>query len=429
MSLTFTYVGREATEEIAATRLRCYGTKPSEEATFIERTRHDRFADGDVLLARDSGQAVGTATSLQLSMSVRGSPVPCQGVAWVGTVRGARRRGSSGPGVATQVMRCLLDTARERGCVLSALMPFRASFYEHFGYGTVERQLVWTIPLGALASSTAAPAPAGAEGDAGNFRHADDLSPDALLACWQTYARAGHGQIITDAAGMRHWLWVDSGAGFRLADVDASTGRVRSQFTLVTLKPDGPNDSSTSHQTVAQIEKPTWTDPAAFVRLLGYFRSLRDQYSAVRIVLPADFPLTWYLKERQAPHRRVEHPAARCELITRMQWRVLDHLAFCDALRVDPGRGGRVIVSVRETEGTESRLAIEFEAGRVRATPTEQSPTVSMTDVTWAAVASGELRATDALHAGLLDTATAPEAKTLDALATGGPSPFCTDYF
>src|SRR5690606_4065439 len=106
--------------------------------------------EADYLLVERQGQAIGTATSYPLHMWVRGSRVACQGVGYVGTVRTERRKGLQGPGVATVVMRQILDLAREQGQVVSALMPFRASYYEHFGYGVVERRNDWTIPLSLL---------------------------------------------------------------------------------------------------------------------------------------------------------------------------------------------------------------------------------------------------------------------------------------
>ena len=96
---------------------------------------------------------LGTATSLpSLAMWVRGGRVPCQGVAWVGTIK-THRRGARvpGDGIASRIMRETLRLGRERGQVVSALMPFRGSYYEHFGYGIVERRCTWTVPLAAVA--------------------------------------------------------------------------------------------------------------------------------------------------------------------------------------------------------------------------------------------------------------------------------------
>ena len=61
--------------------------------------------------------------------------------------------------------------------------------------------------------------------------------------------------------------------------------------------------------------------------------TLRDQYSAARITLPTDLPLNWWLRERQVPHRLVDHPAAHCQGITRMQARVNNVPTFVSALR------------------------------------------------------------------------------------------------
>ena len=70
---------------------------------------------GDYLLAERNGTGIGTATSLRLTMSVRGSPVSCQGVAHVGTIKTERRKG----GVATAVMRETLRMGREREHVIT----------------------------------------------------------------------------------------------------------------------------------------------------------------------------------------------------------------------------------------------------------------------------------------------------------------------
>src|SRR5205085_8545203 len=111
---------------------------------------------GDYLLAQGAdGRFVGTSTSLSMRMWVRGGSVPCQGVAFVGTVKTARRAASSSKssterGIASQLMIETLRKARERGAVVSALMPFRASYYEHFGYGFAERRTEWTVPLSIL---------------------------------------------------------------------------------------------------------------------------------------------------------------------------------------------------------------------------------------------------------------------------------------
>src|SRR3954465_6787186 len=177
MSLSFKWVGREAADVVGQTRARCYAPGAQEVEVYRTRFAADgRITGDDVLIAERDGEAVGTATSYAMTMWARGQAFPCQGVAWVGTVKTQRRSG----GGASEIMRRTLDKARERGQVVSALMPFRASFYEHFGYGLVERQNIWTVPLAVLPT-----------GRFESMRFYEDRDFDALVECRNRIARRG----------------------------------------------------------------------------------------------------------------------------------------------------------------------------------------------------------------------------------------------
>src|SRR5829696_2535676 len=107
MSLKLRWVGDDERNRVAETRMLCYAPARKELPQYVERLRNDaRSKAGDWLIAENkSGVAVGTATSYAMTMWVRGSPVPCQGVAHVGTIKTHRRRSSDGsPGIATAVM-------------------------------------------------------------------------------------------------------------------------------------------------------------------------------------------------------------------------------------------------------------------------------------------------------------------------------------
>jgi predicted N-acetyltransferase YhbS len=150
MALSMRWVGDSDLDRVAETRWGSYAHALKDLPKFQEGIRADRRAvAGDFLLAEtEDGQAVGTATSLSMTMWVRGAPLSCQGVAYVGVIKShRRRRGTPAAGVASQVMLETLRMARQRENVLTALMPFRVSFYERFGYGVVERRTEWTIPL------------------------------------------------------------------------------------------------------------------------------------------------------------------------------------------------------------------------------------------------------------------------------------------
>src|ERR1700749_3193903 len=123
MALQMRWVGEDELDRVGETRMRCYGHATRDLEGYQQGVRADvRGKPGDFLLAERDGVAVGTATDLSMTIWARGGSFPCQGVAWVGTVKTHRRRTAGEDGVATQVMREALRMARERGQVVSALM-------------------------------------------------------------------------------------------------------------------------------------------------------------------------------------------------------------------------------------------------------------------------------------------------------------------
>jgi predicted acetyltransferase len=368
----------------------------------LQRTKIDRFTDGDVLVLSDDTGDVATATSLSLKVNVRGTALPCQGVAWVGTVRSHRRRKVDGRGLASRVMDLLREKAIERKQVVSMLAPFRVSFYEHFGYGVSESQHVWTVPLKLL--------PEDDTGGFGEYREADFA---AALANRQRQFKQTHGDVATDERGLRHWLDALGPTNFRF--VDRQNGNITSQFSLAT---EFENDLA-----IATVNKPFWDSPAAFRRMLAMLGTLRDQYSQAKIALPADLPLNWWLSERQIPHRRVDHPAARCSRITRMQSAIVDVPRFIDALTAPPTMAGVIRIKI---DAATYRLEI---ADSHTATLETTEPADFETDApTFAAIGFGELPPEQAVLAGRLKV-NLPQAMPLLAALVGGRAPYCHEYF
>ena len=106
MSLTLRWVGREESDRVAEARMLAYAPGRDQLERYQTDLRTDpRPGARDFLLAEQDGAAVGTATSLSLTMYVRGGPVRCQGVASVGTAKTHRRKTHQGPGVGSQLMR------------------------------------------------------------------------------------------------------------------------------------------------------------------------------------------------------------------------------------------------------------------------------------------------------------------------------------
>lgn len=416
MSPTFRWVGEDELDRVAECRVRCYAPAAKELTRYQELIREDRRAvPGDFLLAERDGRAVGTTTSLSMNMWVRGAKMPCQGVAWVGTVRSARRGGAfgdaNGSGIASQLMFKTLDKARERGQVVSALMPFRVSFYEHFGYGIVERRAEWTIPSAALPSGSCAGL---------RYMDPDDLEP--VIHLRQRVTEHGRCDIETVPAEWTRRRRQGEG-GFEFVDRADDTGAARGFMFL--------NEHDVGGRRYVRVVANEFEDTNALLRQLRMLGSLKDQFGGATMTLPVDVPLNYLLREAQVPHRPVEHAAPGLVVYTRMQMRVLDHERFFEGQSLPTEVrhvSGRATIAVRETEGTTSKFRLEIEGGKLRAAKTDATPDVECTDVRWASIASGDLRGSTAARMGLIDVKRDGALDVLDALGAGA-APWCNEYF
>jgi predicted acetyltransferase len=402
MGLTLRWVGRDEADQVADVRLQCYGAAVREREHFAETMRLDqRVADRGFLIAEQDGASVGTATYRALTMWVRGRPFACQGVGWVGTIKTERRRAARG-GVATAIMQETLRCARERGDVVSSLMAFRPSFYERFGYGLVERRHEWTIPLSVLPAVSRT---------GFRFHRQDDLA--GMVLARQRMVQSGQAEIERPAEAWPEYFkkWE---AGFVLVAEDAE-GWMAVQ----------PDKESTRNDLV--VVDAAYDGMPALLRQLTVLANMKDQHPTVRLTLPADIPLHRLLAEPQTPHVSVNHPAATCRVQTRMQLRVLDHRMLLDGQPMPDSHRGRVVVSIRETEGHESRLLLELDGGRISVSQTGRSPDVVCLDRVWSGLVTGDLPARDAERLGLVESA---DSSALDLLSvfSVGPLPFCHDF-
>jgi predicted acetyltransferase len=410
MSLNVTWVGEAELDRVAETRVLCYAHSRKDLAEWRKYIHNQgRSRPGDYLLAERDGKAVGTATSLRLNMWIRGSAVSCQGVAHVGTIKTERRRGAGREdGVGSIVMREVLRMGREREHVLSALMPWRASYYEHFGYGLVERRAEWMVPLSLMPTEECAGLRFMSDGD----KAAMDEARNRMIA-------RGQGDIEKSKS---HWD-------------DYFVRKATDGFIVVDPKPEGglrgwmlyKQETLAGKERVRVLDL-VYDSSEALRRQLSFLGSLRDQYSTAMLILPVDLPLNLLLKETQVPHRPVTHAVAEVGVHTRMQVRVLDHARLISAMHLQPNRKGSAIVEVRETEGFASKFRIDLEAGKASAKPTEASPDLVCTDRIWASIVMGELPIAKAAELKLAEVNRLNAIGALSAFSDG-PVPFCSDGF
>ncbi|QOV92060.1 GNAT family N-acetyltransferase [Humisphaera borealis] len=411
MPLTFRWVEDDERDRVAVTRMRAYAPASKDLPRFQERIRTDpRVKAGDFLLAELDGEPVGTSTSLSLTTWVRGGAAWCQGVAYVGTIRSHRRGGSADqPGIATRIMNETLRRARERNQSVSALMPFRNSFYERFGYGVVERRHDWVIPTPLLPA-----------GDTDGLRHYRSTDLEALAVCRQKQVCRGQCDIKRTKESWINLIGQFEDGHF-FVDRPESNGPIRGYVYFETVvRPDG------RWQLV--VEELGYEDAPALLRILRMLGSLKDQYATCHMLLPVDLPLQRLLKESQVPHRIVPHAAAECRMQTRMMMRILDHKAFLESMvALPPDQRGRAVVAVHEVEGDTGKFLVDLADGRMTVTPSDQSPQFECNSATWASIACGETPASQAVRYGLA-TGSTGAVGMLDALAVG-PMPFTSEAF
>jgi predicted acetyltransferase len=409
MALTMRWVGNDELDRVAQTRWMCYAHARKALAKFIENIRANAWGrPGDYLLAERNGEAVGTASSYPMTIWVRGAAVSCQGVAYVGTIKSARRRGGKEPGVASAVMREVLRIGRERENVVSALMPFRASFYEHSGYGLVERRADWTIPLSVLPAA-----------DCGGWRLSTPADRQAQMDQWQRSVESGQCDIERSAARWKN-REMNEDEGMIFIDRQSNSAPARASALVM--------QESAGSRNVLKIQEWSADSLEAFMGMLSFFGTMRDQFSTLSIVTSADWQINRLLLESQIPHRPVEHATATASVHTRMQLRILDHKKYLESLHWPAEARGRVTICVAECEGAFSRFTVEVDSGRAQVTEARGDADFECADRHWAGIATGDLAATQAVRLHLAHANTPQALELLDALSIG-PAPCCRESF
>src|SRR5207237_10112179 len=130
-------------------------------------------------------------------------------------------------------------------------------------------------------------------------------------------------QIERGDGAWNHWM---SNEGESYVVADQPKGQpMRSWFVWSQQQQNGREILSVNHLAFDSIE--------SLRRGLSFFATLKDQYWAVKLTLPADLQLFRLLKETQVPQRPTNHETAESKYFTRMQVRVLDHQRMINSLR------------------------------------------------------------------------------------------------
>ena len=316
------------------------------------------------LVVEEDGETVAAASAIPMRQNLRGRVLPMAGVAGVATHPLARRRGH-----VRALLHQVLDEMRDEGHQLTALHPFRASFYERFGYVGLPRPRTVTF------------SPA-------------DLGPllRAELSGEVTWERIGAGYPTWRAFTER---CLHERHGFAIfPDFRAVGLRDRDDRWLLTATIGGSTAGAVTyriddHGGELIADDLLAADPYARALLLQFFARHVDQVERVRVRLPADeLPELWLTDLAVHVEARVSRPGSSAPMA---------RLLSLDALTGLPAGAGRVRVELVGDRWLAGTHLLDGATGRLELLPAAAGPGVPTATLTAAGLS--------ALAYGVLDPA------------------------
>ncbi|MFI2708944.1 enhanced intracellular survival protein Eis [Micromonospora sp. NPDC018662] len=325
------------------------------------------------LVVEEDGVTTAAASAIPMRQNLRGAVLPMAGVAGVATHPLARRRGH-----VRTLMHQLLDGMRDEGHQLSALHPFRASFYERFGYVGLPRRRTAVFAPADLAPLLRAELP-------------DELVLERIGAGyprWRDYTdrclRERHGfAAFPDfrAVGLRErddrWL--------------LSVVRHGETVGAVTYRID-------DHAGTLIADDLLFDDPYARASLLQFFARHVEQVARVSVQLPPEeLPELWLTDLDVRVDAQVARPYPTAPMA---------RLLSLEALADQPVGVGRVLVELAGDRWLAGRHLLDGTTGKLAVLPVDSAaegtvPTARLTAAGLSALAYGVLDPAEVAVRGL----------------------------
>lgn len=327
-----------AAERVGTTwPLGAYAFMPSpwtDQETEAFRERMAYFATATTLIAEEDGQALACAVALPMRENLRGIVHDMAGVASVATHPAARRRG-----LVRALLERLLPQMRDEGCTLTALYPFRPSFYAKFGY------------IGLPGRRTATFTPAGLS-DLLRVELPGEVEWLSMREAFDEYTALTHRLL-----GERH--------GFSVFDAVRTSGFRESKSWVAIARSGGEVLGAVAykiedHDGDLVASDLLTTGPLGRALLLQFFARHVDQVARVKLTVGTeDVPELWATDMSVVTEGRSESPSARSPMA-----RVLD----LRALSGTPAGDGTVTVEVVDDELIGGVYRLEGDGGRLTVT-------------------------------------------------------------
>ncbi|WIM95201.1 GNAT family N-acetyltransferase [Actinoplanes oblitus] len=350
--------------------LQAYAWLPSPATSDEDEVKHRAnapfFETTTMLVAEADGVAMACAAALPMRQNVRGLVLEMAGISAVTSDPEARRRG-----VVRQLMERLLRQAREEGAAVSALYPFRPSFYAKFGYVGIPRVRVARF------------APAGL----GDLLHHE--LPGSVRRLPGKEAFDEYDALVHRLLPERH--------GFAVFDA-ARTGVLRDEPVWIALARVGDEVVGGLRYRIEQhggdlkASNLFSTGPLGRALLLQFLARHVDQVATIELLVGADeLPELWGTDLAMTVTGTVANPVRNAPMV-----RVLD----VPALAGSAAGSGSVTVEIAGDELIGGVWQLGADDGRLTVKP-GGTPSVTLTAAGFSALAYGVLDATEVFTRGL----------------------------
>ncbi|RSM70296.1 GNAT family N-acetyltransferase [Kibdelosporangium aridum] len=333
---------------------------PEDERTKMWDERRAYVGGNLNLVAEEDGEIVAEGTSIPMRQNVRGSVYPMAGIAAVAAQPHVRRKGHI-----RALLTELFGQVRDEGHVLTALYPFRASFYGRFGF------------VGVPKARTARFSPA----DLGHLLRAD--LPGTTE--WQ--------QIGTGFPLYREFLerLLPQRHGFSVFPDFRDAGlRDKNEYWLLTAKSGDEIIGAsmyriTDHGETLKARNMLYTSPLGRALLLQFYSRHVDHVAEVEVtVAPDEFPELWSTDLAVHVEARVSFPTGGAPM-----GRVLS----VEALQGMQVGAGRVGIEIVDDEFIAGKYMLDGTSGQLEVTSGD--PTVTLTAAGFSGLVYGALSPED----------------------------------
>lgn len=255
----------------------------------------------EILAVFDEGVLVASLHCFTAPQSIRGILKPMGGVAAVATDPEKRNRG-----YARAMMKAALAEMAARGDAVSMLMPFRETFYAHYGYVMANANLTVKVPIASMQYAREDRAVKDY-----TYERLDIIAGREEIQRFMRNAgaRQRHGLVLYD--GMPAGMWAAwHGKSQIVAALKGGEARAMARYRKTGYLETGEIFVADAY----------WTDPEARTALLAFFAAHRDQVAAAKFQVPfekefhqwfRDLPFGFGVEIRGIPWMvRVLEPAA-----------------------------------------------------------------------------------------------------------------------